>query len=356
VKSSERSYLQLGSIERIVFWLLLFVAGSIAWALTADGRSGWTAFLVNFLFFLSMGAGMFTWRVILFITRARWAEGEEYLTSAAWWFCVPSIAALVLLWTGASHWVPWINDTHKLGSWLNINYVFLRDIGALVLFWFLGWLFLRLLKRGGAGLIAGFTAFVYMLTFSLIAVDLAMGLAAPWRSALYPPYFFATGLYSGIVLWTLFSLGSVKVSVLHDMGVLILTLALISVYFMYCQLLTIWFENIPSETKYIVPRLNYPWRWISLALLIMIYLGPIIWLLGSKWKENRFYMGFICCFLLIGLWIERWWLITPTFSEKAIEYTFSYGAATVLFAGLYGVTYEMSVRYGDFREIKSEPV
>lgn len=350
MRSSDRSYLNLGSIARIVFWFVLFVAGSIAWALTIDGRSGWTAFLVNFLFFVSMGAGMFTWRVILFITRARWSSGVEYLTSAAWWFWVPSIAAIVLLWISAPQWVPWIKNTHKLGNWLFFNYVFMRDIGALVLFWFLGWLFLNLQRwRKDAGLIAGFTAFVYMLTFSLIAVDLAMGLAAPWRSALYPPYFFATGLYSGIVLWTLFSLGSVKLSALHDMGVLILTLALISVYFMYSQLLTIWFENIPSETKYIVPRLNYPWKWISLTLLIMIYLGPVIWLLGSSWKENKFYMGFICCFLLIGLWIERWWLIVPTFSEKTIEYTFSYGAATVLFAGLYGFTYEMSIRYGGFK-------
>jgi len=350
VRSSERSYLKLGSWARIIFWFVLFVGGSISWALTIDGKSSWTAFLVNFLFFVSAGAGMFTWRVLLFVTRAQWAKDVEYLTSAAWWLCIPSLAALGLLWIGSPEWLSWQKTTLKLGNWLYFNYLFPRNIGALVLFWFLGWLFLSLLKqRKDAGLIAGFTGFVYMATFSLLAVDLVMGPIAPWRSALFPPYFFATALYIGIVMWTLFSLGSVSKSTLHDMGVLILTLALVSVYFMFCQLLTIWYENIPLEIKYLIPRLNYPWRWISLALLIMIYLGPIIWLLGSSWKENRAYMAFLCIFLLIGLWIERWWLIVPTFSEKTIEYTFSYGASTILLAGLYGFTYELSVRYGGFQ-------
>ena len=55
-----------------------------------------------------------------------------------------------------------------------------------------------------------------------------------------------------------------------------------------------------------------PWVYVRAALLAVVYLGPLVFLLtvgpsgrrGSSARSPRV--------VLAGLWVERWWLVTPT--------------------------------------------
>ena len=81
---------------------------------------------------------------------------------------------------------------------------------------------------------------------------------------------------------------------------------------MFAQLLTIWYENLPSETTALVPRFNLPpWSRVSLALLAVIYIGPVAYLLPRRSKRSRPLLGAFSALILAGLWVERVWLVLP---------------------------------------------
>ena len=52
------------------------------------------------------------------------------------------------------------------------------------------------------------------------------------------------------------------------------------------------------------------------ALLAVVYLGPLALLLTIRAKRSRGYLGTVALLVLCGLWVERWWLVTPTLGQK----------------------------------------
>jgi hypothetical protein len=82
---------------------------------------------------------------------------------------------------------------------------------------------------------------------------------------------------------------------------------------MFSQLIVIWYENLPDEVRFVVPRLELnPWIWVSAGLLAVVYLGPLVLLLTRASKRSVGYLGAVALAVLVGLWVERWWAVTPT--------------------------------------------
>jgi hypothetical protein len=114
---------------------------------------------------------------------------------------------------------------------------------------------------------------------------------------------------------------------------------------MFIQLLTIWYENLPDETPYPLHRMNYlGWNVISALIAGIIYLGPLVWLLTIRAKSSRFFLGAVSLLLLIGLWFERWWMVTPTFSREPVIGWVEL-AATAAILGLLGLAVMLSGRH-----------
>ena len=329
----------------MILWIACLGAGFGLWiAFVTNGwESIWYATLVNFLFFFFIASGMFMWTVLLSLSRASWAEHIEYRTAASIGFAIPSLIILGVLWAGAYLWAPWPGNIYPAGVWLNTSFLFGRDLFIIAVFWILCFLFM-LRRHRGATRLAGFIALWFFWGFTVLAWDLIMAMEPPWKSALFGPYIFVSALYAGIVTWTLVSVRSAEKKQLHDMGKLILTLSLLTTYFFFCQLLTIWYENIPAETQFVVPRYNYPWRWASLALIIVLYLGPLVFLLSRKLKMNRWYMAMVTIMLLCALWVQCWWLIVPAFSQRKVEFGIACFAAFLLIGGLFLISYQLSLR------------
>jgi hypothetical protein len=154
----------------------------------------------------------------------------------------------------------------------------------------------------------------FCLAFTLIGIDLVMGLDVKWSSTLFGGYFFMSALYASIAAWTLLSVwGMAERQRVRDMGNLVLAFSILTTYMMFSQLLPIWYENLPSETRFLSPRMILgPWKWVSVLLLVMIYLGPLALLIWRGVKWNRLPMLLVAAWVLAGLWIERWWEVTPT--------------------------------------------
>jgi hypothetical protein len=231
-------------------------------------------------------------------------------------------------------------------GWLNINFLFIRDIAGLAVFWaVIAWfLKMRSRSRHSAMIPAIIVIIVYCFIFTLIGFDLIMALDPTWSSKVFGGYYFVTGLYTAILFWTfLTSLRpEYKESLRRDFSNLIITFSIIGFYFMFMQLLTIWYENLPRETRFVAPRMNYPgWSDISYILLALLYLVPVLLFLLIRLKKNRYYQGAIAFLLLAGFWFERWWLVSPTF-EPQVQFGIIEISCTAGVLGLMGLSMGLS--------------
>ena len=303
-----------------LFWAVLLVAGVGAWLyclLAGDGARAWRAVLINFIYFTPLAAGMVVWPAIVKVSNGKWTGRTHWPALSAVGFAPVSLLVLLGLWLGREQWVPWLHATDlPQGWWFNAVFVFVRDGLALALFWMLAWVYFRRGHEGESKTFAGWFIFAYTMIMSLVGFDLVMGLDPHWFSALFGIYFFISGLYAAVVAWTVLVIiehPETSKDKLHDLGKLVVAFSLLTTYMMFSQLLVIWYENLPAEVRFVIPRLTRPpWKWVSAVILAVVYLGPLVLLLTRWSKRNRAYLGTVVVLVLLGLWGERWWLVTPT--------------------------------------------
>jgi hypothetical protein len=304
------------------FWLLLFVAGLGAWIIlgwTVDAHRAWRALLVNFLFFSSLACGMVTWPAVVLASRGTWMKQMESSALAGISFAPASVVALIALWIGGAWWAPWVTHTELPWKWwLNPTFLFARDLAALLVFWLLAAWFVRRRLAKAETRLAGWFIFAFCIVFSLLGFDLVMALYPHWYSSLFGGYFFISAMYIAVCGWTFVTLRNpVDVLQSSDLGKLVVAFSILTTYMMYSQLLPIWYENLPHETLYVVPRMNFnPWKALSIFLVASVYLGPLVILLTRWSKRTRPFLRGVCLAMLICLWIERWWLVTPALDRR----------------------------------------
>lgn len=331
-------------------WGGLFLIGLTGWVLVLGSEPArtWRALLINFIYFAPLAAALVTWSAVVVASNGRWAKSAERLTFAGYSFMIPSFILLILLWIGSPRWATWYGAELPQGFWLNNTFLFLRDIVALAVFWAAALWYLRRRTasedRAGVQLAASILIVVYCVVFSLIGFDLVMALQPKWRSTIFGAYFFISALYLGVAAWALLTALHPRFGpeIRDDFGKLIVTFCILTTYFFFMQLLTYWYENIPRETLFIVPRWNFEqWGIVSAIIIAALYLGPIALFLMKRAKRNRLYMMVVAAALMIAIWFERWWLIAPGFSRQ-LQFGFPeiFSAAGVL--GLFGLSYLLS--------------
>ena len=319
---------------------VLGLAGWLASRALGPASPAWQALLVNFIFFTPLAAALVVWPAAVMLSRGRWlapAQRDDALAGVA--FAPASLIAFAALWFGRAHWAPWLHDAalpHR--AWLSAPFLFARDGAALVLWWLAAAVFARKARQGTPKVLAGWVAVVYAVVFTLVAFDLVMGLAPRWCSTLFGAYFFISGMYAAIALLAFLAARQpgVERDRLHDLGKLVLTFSIMATYLLYSQLLPIWYENLPHEIPFVVARTTTrPWLCVSVALLAVVYVGPLVLLLTARAKRSPRWLGAVSLLVLAGLWVERWWLVAPTLGQPP-ALSWADTAACAAFAGALG--------------------
>lgn len=332
-----------------LLWLLLAVGGSLAWVFllqAGDHARAWRSLLINFLFFSSLAGGLVVWPALVRTCNGTWHLELEQAASAGIAFSLPSLIALSVLWVGSPDWAPWYGVELHQGLWLNNTFLFGRDLAALLIFWGLAFFYLRRRDAGIGQPWGALLLLVYALVFSLLGFDLVMALDPDWHSNLAGGYFFMSGLYIGITAWAVLAVRAPEASPdqLHDLGKLMVAFSLMTTYLMFADLLPFWYENLPHEVRFLVPRMNFPpWRSVSYLLLCLVYFGPLVLLLTEHSKRSRPILGAISLLVLVGMWIERWWLVAPTF-DATLRLGLSELSLAVAFVGMLGLGMEQYQR------------
>lgn len=326
-----------------LYWAILAAAGAIAWVLCLVLMQGqrprvWHAVLVNFLFFTPLAGGLVVWSAVVQVSRGRWAGSLEQLALAGRGMARPSLIVLAFLWASSEVWGPW-NGTWPQGVWLNRHFLFARDFAALAIFWGLAHWYTRRRAAGGGKSVGAFLIIAYALVFSLLGFDLVMALDPVWYSTLAGGYFFISGMYAAIGTWALLSAFRADATGdrLHDLGKIVVAFSILTAYLAYAHVFVIWYENLPVETRFLVPRMNYfPWTVISSIIVALVYLGPLVLLLTVWSKRTGWFLAAMMLLVLSAMWIERWWLVAPTFSREHAFFGLPELSALALLLGVTG--------------------
>jgi hypothetical protein len=330
--------------------VVLAVLGWIVVAIWGDRERAWGVLLTDFLFLSCLGGGLVVWPAIVVASRGQWMGSTQNIALAGLVLLPACFVMLVVLACGAPAWAPWLQQDVSNSWWLNTPWLFVRDLVSLAIFSGLAVWFTWEMRRGTRPKrLAGWLIFIYTIVYSFLGIDLAMGLDPQWYSLVFGIYFFISGLYIAVAAWaftTALTDPRATPDQLDDQAKLMITFCLLTTYMMYAQLLTIWYENLPKETRELTPRLNWITNWpaISIVLLFVFYLGPLILFLARRGKRSRPYVIFVAGLVLTSMWLERWWLVMPPLNQPLAFTPAEITGVVALLAGCFLFLYWVRLR------------
>lgn len=348
---SEVKFVSLTFVKKYLmsFWGLIFILGVIGWLVCiiwGDTPRVWRAILSNYIFFTPLAGGMIVWPAIIVLCHGSWSVPIHRTAFAALAFAPVCIVSFIILWLGYPHWALWLNfQDLSQGFWLNPAFVFIRDIAGIIIFWLLAVIYVR---KSQSSKLAGWLCFAYAVVYSLIGFDMVMALDPHWYSTLFGGYFFASGMYAALTAWTFFSIyyGKTSSEIRYYLASLVMAASMLTTYLMFSQLLPIWYENLPQEVRFVIPRFTITkWPYVSAILVCTIYLGPLVLLLTRWAKLSRRFLAFVCLLMLAGLWVERFWEVTPAsgagfaFGLTELSITASFTAAFIISMQVFNYCY-----------------
>jgi hypothetical protein len=330
----------------------LAIAGTVVFILTASSREplrAWIAYLVNFLFWTGLAFGAVIFAAVLNITGATWGRPLKRLAESFAAYLPVSFLLFWVLYLGRAEVFYWVRspDPHK-ALWLNVPFLFIRDGVSLLLMTVIALALVFYSVKGDmqwmgqleTGETAGVQTRGWEMTWrkqqilspalvisaafvlSLIGFDLVMSLDPHWHSTLIGGYFFIGCFYTGLAALYFLTMVSRKVKPFseylqprqfHDLGKLVMAFCLFTGYLFYAQFLTIWYGNLPQETRYVILRVKLtPWEPLAWGILFAIFLGPFFMFLSRNVKIRQIPVIIISGVIMIGMWLERFILVAPS--------------------------------------------
>ena len=323
---------------------LLIVAGigvgiSIIGFFVAPERI-WPNLLLASYYFLGLGVAAALFIALLAVTNAGWATAIRRVPEAM--LSTLPVGALLILATmfGIHSLYEWSRDSvvaadpllRSKTGWLNTPFFVGRTILYLTLWLGFSTYVLRIshtqdrngslktisrIKTASAIFIA-----VFALSFTLASMDWIMSLEPHWYSTIFGVYNFAGTFLAGLAAITILVIllkrwgpfeHILTAAHLHSLGKLIFAFSTFWMYIWFSQYMLIWYANIPEEVTYFVKREEGSWVIFTVVNVLFNWVIPFIVLLSSWTKKNEGLLLRVCIIILIGHWIDLFWMILPPF-------------------------------------------
>ncbi len=392
--------------RRAPMWLtlatLLLVLGGgaifIQQVVAGSADMAWQAYLINFLLFSAVAHGAVLFSALMNTVHARWSGPLADLAEAFTAFFPISFLLLAVLFWGREHVFPWLHhDLHGKEVWLNLSFMFLRDAGALLVLYGLGFgylyhaLYFKLKARGPGGrlgirlrrrwdarppdedrfrsrrmVLGALYILAFALVLSLLGYDLVMSADPHWYSTLFGAYSFIKSVYvgfGGLIILAAILHSSPRCgyrldsSQFHDIGKLFFAFCLVWADFFYAQFVVIWYGNISEETAYVIQRtMAAPWNTLAWTVFGACFIAPFLILINKKIKTVPAAMIVICGMVIVGMWLEHFLLVAPAFHPEAVSLPLSWIDVGVGL-GFFGLLAAALIWYlGQFPELLAQRV
>ena len=323
------------------------VAGGLAAYATDKIHFGY-AYLVGFIFAMTISAGSLFFVVILHLTKSGWSVAPrrtlEWMSQGTWALVLLFIPLAIL---APQVWSQWMgpeaaHDLNVIGKsgYLNMRFFFIRAAIFLGAWAFLAYFFYRNSREqdktgdrkftGLSETYAAPAAFVMGLTITFAAFDWIMSLNPHWYSTIFGVYIFAGSIITSLAVLALvivrFRRHNVGGDLLtvehqHDVGKFLFGFTIFWAYIGFSQFILIWYANIPEETIFYRQRWDGGWNAVSLALLFGHFVAPFCILLSRAGKRTPALLSLGAGMIVVMHFVDIYWMVMPNFEK---EFAFSW--------------------------------
>jgi Ni/Fe-hydrogenase subunit HybB-like protein len=155
---------------------------------------------------------------------------------------------------------------------------------------------------------------------SVVSWDFAAGILPGWHSTLFPPYFVAGAIHSGLAMVLTLLIPLRKLLHLEDLirrehfgdvALVMIVTTLIIGYSYVVELFMAWYSGNVFEQQFAWWRLTGSWRLFYPLIVICNVLLPLLFVF--RWiRSNMVLLFVISLFVNIGMWSERLWLVASS--------------------------------------------
>jgi Ni/Fe-hydrogenase subunit HybB-like protein len=353
-------WITTGLLSLVFLWSFFAFGWQYVWGLGETGMGhpvSWAFYLVNFVFFIGISHAGTLISAILRITHAGWRTPITRAAEVVTVFALAAGPTNILFDLGRSikfHWValhanfisPLLWDftcimTYFITCVLFLYVLMIPDIALLRdRFPRRRWLY-KPLSLGWTGTEKQERILNKLSTFLCIAVIpvavsvhtvvswvFGMQTQPMWHSTIFGPYFVAGAIYSGIAVIILVAAILRRVYHLEDylqpihfnnLGLLLLTMALLWFYFTLAEYLTTIYGSGEAEVAVFWTKFTGKYSILFWAMGLLCFVIPFLIL---AFKRTRTILGtsIASASVLVGMWLERYLIIIPTLTEPRLPY------------------------------------
>jgi hypothetical protein len=374
----------------MIFVVIGIAAFLIQYFGEGDPTRAYAAFLIGYVYVLFLSVAGIFFTAMHYLVGATWSVVVRRVAEAftAWMpFALLLFLLLVLgvpklyVWSNPPTVVPHEAEHVTKGGYLSIPVFTFRNALILAIWTFFALTFTRNstrqdatrdpeLTRKSLRLAPAFIV-IFAITITLLGFDLLMSLEPLWYSTIFGVYCFAGAWQSCLAALTIAVVllrrqGSLNGIVTrfhyHDLGKYIFAFSIFWMYIAFSQFMLIWYANLPEEIEWFIPRTYTAWGGVGILLMTLKFAIPFFGLMHQKVKESETGLLTIAAIVLIGQWVDLWWIILPAFSPEHLVFGWVEIGVTLGFFGLFGLVvmnflsrhpvapagdpaYEMSVRF-----------
>ncbi len=309
------------------------------------------AYLVAFMFFVSIGIGSLFLVALEYISGADWSTPfrrvTEFMASSVPLFIIFAIP-LLLSMHSLFHWTHTeaVSEDPILqgkSPYLNTTFFIVRVIVIFGIWSLFYYLFSKNSRKQDVTkdqkltkkniVLSGIFVPIFAITITLSAIDWLMSLEPHWFSTIFGVYFFAGSTVGALAALTLIVIllkdnGYLSERLTKDhyysLGTLLFAFTCFWGYIAFSQYMLIWYANLPDENFWFLDRWTGGWQIFSIVLILTHFIIPFGALISYPAKTNPKRLKFMSVWLLFFHYLDLYWLAMPSLQVNGHGYVFNW--------------------------------
>jgi hypothetical protein len=353
---SVNRFQQLALIVGVVFSVVMLVGSFM------DRAQFFHSYLFGFSFWAGISIGALALLMLQHLTGGGWGLVIRRVLEAAT-RTLPLMLILFLPIIFGAHWIyPWTHPEEmaknaalvEKAKYLNLTFFSVRAaiyfaIWLTLAFFLNRWSLLQ--DKTAAGqftkrmrMLSGPGMVLLVFTVTFASIDWFMSLDPEWSSTIYGFIFVGGWSLSALAFVVAAMAALVKYepmknvvgqSHFHDLGKLLLALVMLWSYFAFSQFLIVWSGNLPEEIRWYLPRTHGAWGAIALAVVILHFAFPFLFLLSRSFKRHAGKLVIVALLILVMRLVDLFWMITPNFTGEHFHISWMDVVAPIGIGGLW---------------------
>jgi Ni/Fe-hydrogenase subunit HybB-like protein len=359
---------------------------------------GWGWDITNFVFWIGIGHAGTLISAILYLFRQKWRTAINRSAEAMTIFAVICALTMVLSHTGRPWLFYWLlPNPNQMQMWINFRSPLAWDVFAVntyftvsALFWFIGLIpdlatlrnyvkstiakkiygFLSLGWTGSTRhwhhyeiaymILAGISTPLVLSVHSVVSFDFTVGILPGWHTTIFPPYFVAGAIFSGFAMvMTLLVICReildlkqfITLKHFENMNKIILATGMMVGYAYAMEMFIAWYSGSAWERWIFINRAMGDYAWAYWTMVLCNVISPqVYWF--KKARRNIPLMFIISIFVNIGMWFERFTIITTTLHHDFLPSSWGYYSPTwvevSIFVGTFGIFLTLFLLFAKF--------